>query len=127
MDELDKILLQHLPDTGLCERSKVKQEQRRRNLKLAVLGYMINQARNPNAVVTKEGGTIRAFMEAQSGNNHGPELIIDEMQLDQQDKPTFASGGTIKHDPLRLPGGENPNIKEHILSEEQLKRISGTK
>lgn len=70
MDELDKILLLHLPDTGLCERSKVKQAQRRRTLKLAILGYMMNQARNPNAVVTKEGGV----------------LAIDEMQFNEQDK-----------------------------------------
>lgn len=70
MDELDKILQQHLPDTGLCERSKIKQEQRRRNLKLAVLGYMMNQPRSANAVVTKEGGVV----------------AIDELQFNEQDK-----------------------------------------
>lgn len=69
MDELDKILLLHLPDTGLCERSKLKQAQRRRTLKIAILCYMMNQPRNPNAVVTKEGGVV----------------AIDEMQFDKQE------------------------------------------
>lgn len=93
MDELDKILLQHLPDTGLCDRSKVKQAERRRKLKVAFMLLIMNYGKRPipNEFVTKEGqpftsgGVCNGPTVALLSDNHGPELIIDELQFDESD------------------------------------------
>lgn len=57
MDKLDKLLLEHLPDTGLCARGRRIQADRRARMKAAI----------------EEWGREQ---------NKTDELIIDEMQLE---------------------------------------------
>lgn len=98
MDKLDELILKHLPDTGLCERSKIKQAQRRVKLKVGILGlatyiqeeiFLRGGHGNPaymKGLVTKEGGRLNAPDMAMIGGKEGHELAIDEMQFDQQEQ-----------------------------------------
>ena len=65
MDALDKILLQHLPDTGLCARGKAKQADRRYKLKAAILSLL-----HKNDYVQVDDGTVYSGF-----------VVIDEKQL----------------------------------------------
>lgn len=40
MDKLDKILLEHLPDTGLCQRGKARQADRRKALRKDIVRWL---------------------------------------------------------------------------------------
>lgn len=70
MDKLDKILLQYLPDTGLCARGRRIQADRRVQLRAEILAWFLNEAIN-NVTVHKE-----------EYRDIDPYLIVDEMQMD---------------------------------------------
>lgn len=83
MDKLDKILLQYLPDTGLCARGRRIQADRRARMKAAIQLWFIAEymPRRPVPSLVP-GGTCFGNLIAVVGEREGPELIIDEMQLD---------------------------------------------
>lgn len=120
MDLLDKLLLQYLPDTGLCARGRRIQADRRDRLKAAIQLWFIAEytPRRPVPSLVP-GGTISGNLRAVIGEREGPELIIDEMQMEE-----FATGGVLpKGD--HIIGNYSPRAKEHILTEEQLNKIIG--
>lgn len=120
MDKLDKILLQYLPDTGLCARGRRIQADRRDRLKAAIQLHFLAQAVTQRPVPKfSTGGTLSGNLRAVIGEREGPELIIDEMQMEE-----FATGGVLpKGD--HIIGNYSPQAKEHILTEEQLNKIIG--
>lgn len=84
MDKLDKILLQYLPDTGLCARGRRIQADRRARLKAAIQLHFLAQAVTQQPVPKfATGGTLSGNLRAVIGEREGRELIIDEMQMEE--------------------------------------------
>jgi hypothetical protein len=73
MDKLDEIILSVLSDDGLCHRGKQKQAERRRKLRKAIDQYI--------------SGQLTGKVEISINPIYlGPDLIIDELQFNEQDK-----------------------------------------
>lgn len=110
MDRLDKILLEHLPDTGLCARGKRIQADRRGRMKAAILMWFLAESMPKRLVPNSpSGGTFYGDLSAGlngdnpnrkeyiitneqleriEGHNHLglPDLIIDEMQMGELER-----------------------------------------